>query len=282
MAYDPIESSVDEGSPVNLFEFRYGDDPDDVFRYCTNDREIVAAGRIWTPCNITHGPIVSSGSLDKAPMDVIMPNDLPLGKQFIITPPSRQILLNIWRGHALPNGFDDFVRIWTGRVLAPTWREAELELSCEPVATSLKRIGLRRYYQYGCPHDLYGRICRVDKPTYTAIGAVIKLVNARSVHVGFTTTPVPFDHTRFIGGTFRYDPNSGQKALRTIVGISPDTGGYRIELMAAISGIQVGTPITMSYGCKHNWENCLLFNNTPNYGGFPNIPTKNPYRTNTF
>jgi hypothetical protein len=282
MAYNTIESSVDDGSPINLFEFRYGDGGDDVFRYTNNHEQVVAAGRIWSPFNITHGPIVTSGSLDKAELPVNMPSDIPLAALFLVTPPSRQVLLSIWRGHALANGYDDFVRIWTGRVISPTWHESEIELSCEPVATSLKRIGLRRYYQYGCAHYLYGDICRVDKEAHTAYGVVTNIVDTQTFDVQVSLTPTAFDPARLVAGTFRYDPASGLKALRTITSATPITGGYRITLMSAIVNLQVGKDFSMSYGCKHNWDGCLQFNNTPNYGGFPNIPTKNPYRTNTF
>lgn len=282
MAYEEIEASVDEGSPINLFEFRYGDDGEDVLRYTTNDSDVVAAGRVWTAYNIKHGTIVVAGSLDRAELPVTVPSDFPLANLFLISPPSRQVLLNIWRGHATEDGFDDFVRIWTGRILTPTWSQSELELSCEPVATSLKRVGLRRYYQYGCSHVLYGRICRVDKPTYTATGIITKVVSPQTVEVQLNTQPAGFLHTRLVGGTFRYDPASGLRALRSMTGAALITGGVRISLMSAIVGMKVGTEFSMSYGCKHNWEACEQFNNTPNYGGFINIPTKNPYRTNTF
>ncbi len=282
MSYPTIEASVDLGSPVNLFEFRYGDGGEDVLRYTTNEVAIVAAGRVWEPYNIRHGTIVVSGSLDRAELPVTVPSDFPLANLFLISPPSRQVLLNIWRGHWAGQEFDDFVRIWTGRILTPTWSESELELACEPVATSLKRVGLRRYYQYGCSHVLYGRICRVDKPTYTAEGSIINVVNAQSIDVALASAPVGFTPSRLVGGTFRYDPTSGLRALRSIVSATAITGGYRIGLMSAVVGMQVGTPFSMSYGCKHNWEACQQFSNTKNYGGFINIPTKNPYRTNTF
>lgn len=282
MAYGVIEGSVDAGSPINLFEFIYGTAPGDVYRYATTSETIVAAGRAWEPFNIEHGPITSAGDLDRAELVLTTPVDIPVAKLFLITPPSREVILNIWRGHALEDGLDDFMRIWTGRVLTPTWADSQLELTCEPVATSLKRIGLRRYYQYGCGHVLYGPICRANRGANTATGYISRVVDAQTVEITLTVEPVGFVHTRLVGGTFRYEPLSGTRGLRTVTGVSLIPGGVRLRLMSAIVGMQVNASADASYGCKHNWAACQGFANTPNYGGFPNIPTKDPFRTNTF
>lgn len=284
MTYAAIEQSTDLGSPITLFEFIYGDSSEDVYRFATTVDKIVAAGRIWEPFNISHSPIVSSGSLDRAELTVTMPSDTPLSDIFLITPPSRQLLLNIWRGHALTGEakLDDFTRIWTGRVLSPSWAESQLELSCEAIATSLKRIGLRRYYQYGCAHVLYGKACKMVESDHTAYGTVGPLVDAQTVDILISTFPAGFDIARLVGGTFNYAWESPRRSLRTITSASVVGGYYRLKLMSGISNLQVGVTATASYGCKHNWTACQQFGNTVNYGGCPSIPTKDPYRSNTF
>jgi hypothetical protein len=284
MTYAAIEQSTDLGSPITLFEFIYGDSSEDVYRYATTVDTIVAAGRIWEPFNISHSAIVSSGSLDRAELTVTMPSDTPLSDIFMITPPSRQLLLNIWRGHALTGEakLDDFTRIWAGRVLSPNWTESGLELSCEAIATSLKRIGLRRYYQYGCAHVLYGNACKMVEADNTAYGYVGPLVNAQVVDMAITAFPAGFEPARLVGGTFNYAYESPRRSLRTITSVSVVGAFYRLVLMSAISNLEPGITATASYGCKHNWTACQQFGNTVNYGGCPSIPTKDPYRSNTF
>jgi hypothetical protein len=46
----------------------------------------------------------------------------------------------------------------------------------------------------------------------------------------------------------------------------------------AFDGIAVGQAVTLYPGCDHTTTTCDgKFSNLNNYGGFPHIPTKNPF-----
>lgn len=284
MSYDLIETSVDLGSPVTLFEFIYGQTQGDAYRYSTTDEPVTLAGRAWSPQNLKHSEITSAGSLDKASVTVTARPDIEVAKLFLAAPPSQQVVLNIWRGHALTlqDGWDDFQRIWVGRVLSAEWGEADVEFKCEPVATSAKRVGLRRFYQYGCPHVLYGRACGVSEVAYTAQCTVVGMVNNRTPIVALRNVPVEVTTPRLVGGILKLVLPDGRTVLRSIVSASSVSGGVQLGLMSAIPELSVGMYGTVARGCKHTFDDCKTFFNTANYGGCPNIPTVDAFRNNTF
>lgn len=284
MSYSAIESSADLGQPITLFEFVYGTTSGDAYRYATTIDNITAAGRQWNAQNLTHTEIVNAGTLDQAELTVTARSDIEAGALFIAAPPSQTVLLNIWRGHGLTAvaGFDDFVRVWTGRVLSAAWEEADVQFKCEPVATSAKRVGLRRHYQYGCPHVLYGRACTLNQATYTAPVRVAVVNNAQDVVLTQLASAVTLAVGDMPGGIFSVTLPDGRIALRSITGAVAEAGGLRLRLMAALPELAGGLLGEVSRGCQHTFAVCQSFSNSNNYGGCPNIPTVDPFRTNAF
>lgn len=287
MSYNAIENSVDLGSPVTLFEFIYGPTAGDAYRYATTLEDVSLAGRTWSPHNLKHSDIVATGKLDKAELTVTARPDIDVAALFLSSPPSQPVMLNIWRGHALTTqeGWDEFMRIWVGRVLSCKWTNdtASVEFKCEPVATSARRIGLRRHYQYGCPHVLYGRACGVSEQANTSGIRVMTVANQVEFYVAYTGTGPSINSANLAGGIFTLKLPDGREARRTIVSarVDPSLGVY-IRLMSSLPALAVGALGSVARGCAHTFEACKTFNNTSNYGGCPNIPTKDPFRSNTF
>ena len=286
MSYDSNENSVDLGSPITLFEFIYGPSTEDVYRYATMPEALVLAGRAWQPANMRHSEIISAGKLDGSELTVSCPNTTPIADLFVAAAPSQQVTLSIWRGHALTlaQGNDDFVRVWMGRVLIPTWVDTNmLELKCEPVATSTRRVGLRRHYQYGCVHVLYDpTTCRVSQPANSASGPLSRVIDNTNMEVTLGVLPPNFTPATLVGGIMTMYLPGGRRVLRSITSAANNGNVWRIGLMSGIPNLATGVTIDLAKGCAHNWDACKGFNNTVNHGGCPNIPTKNPFRNNTF
>lgn len=284
MSYNAIEKSIDLGAPVTLFEFIYGQTSGDAYRYATTIDAVSVAGRYWSPHNLTHSDIVATGKLDRAELTVAARPDIEVAGLFLSSPPSQPVMLNIWRGHSIEEGagWDEFIRIWVGRVLSAQWQGPEVEFKCEPVATSAKRIGLRRHYQYGCPHVLYGRACGVSELANTSQVTITAVDSQIDLRVTPSGNGPAINPAQLAGGIFTLQLPDGREAKRTIVSATAISGGYAIRLMSALPSAVVGAWAAVARGCAHNFEACRSFNNTSNYGGCPNIPTKDPFRTNTF
>jgi hypothetical protein len=293
MSFSPIEDSVDLGRPRSFFEFTYGDGRGDVIRYVSstevlitgNLAPVIAMGRSWEAWSIKHGKIMSSGSLDKASLDVMTTTDSKIADLYRAAPPSRQVFLEIFANHI---GDDEYKRIWSGRVLGASFKEQELSLSCEPVSTSTLRTGLRRNYQYGCPHVLYGSACGLSRIANTATGSIIELVTSQSIIWRRGNRSIVIAAAEMVGGVFTVTLPSGREVKRAITGATPipsDVEGRQdvsLRLMAVIPELTADLPVSVTRGCGHSWDACLAFGNTVNYGGCPNIPTKNPFTGRAF
>lgn len=288
MSYDSVETSVDGGRPRTFFEFVYGEGRGDAYRFVGSTEQlitgtlapVIAMGKPWISRAMKHGRITSAGSLDKSDLEVTTSKDNEVAKMFRIAPPSRPLQLNIYRDHEDDGGY---VRIWTGRVLVCSIKDsAEAVLSCEPTSTSLRRQGLRRNYQYGCPHDLYGRACGLSREANEALGTVTLVTNP--IRLVFTRgrRSIILTPEQAIGGVLTVTLDDGRTLQRSVINAVQKVDGIELELMSVMPELKVGLSATLARGCKHNWEACKTFDNLPNYGGCINIPSKNPFTGNSF
>ena len=127
-----------------------------------------------------------SGTLDKAAMEVRMTLNVPLAEHFRVYPPTQTVNLTIFQGH-LSDTATQFLVAWTGRVISSKRTDNELIITCEPISTSMKRVGLRRHYQYSCMHVLYGSWCKANK------AAASRTVSVASVAGTTITLPGGWD-----------------------------------------------------------------------------------------
>lgn len=200
MAYDDIEDSVDNGEPLFFYEFIYDVAPGAAYRYVADTQRRVMGGKVWQPFAIKHDEITVSGSLDKQTLTVTARNDIAITALYIAGSPSREVQVNIWRGHA---DTADIVMEWTGRLLNCMWKGPDIEMSCESLSTALTAIGLRRKYQRGCPHSLYGKACRASRLAHTESGTVTTVNNKLDVNVTLSGAETGFTASNLIGGVFR-------------------------------------------------------------------------------
>lgn len=276
MSFNARETSRTLGSPISLYFFRYGDAPDSYYAYTNAEQPVThnfdpEVGEVtFAPIPIDRGPITSSGSLDKATLEIRTPQDSLLSKVFRLHPPSQVVVLTIFNGH---DGDTEFKVGWGGRVLDCQLAGNEATFTCEPISTSLKRPGLRWNWQYGCPHVLYGEDCKADKEAATIIASVTSVAGAL---VTLPTTWAPADmKAKYIGGLAEWVNNEGRTEIRTIIRMADST---TLILSGFALGLLPGSSISLSFGCNHIWnEDCTnLHNNVKNFGGDPFIPTNNP------
>lgn len=268
MSHADIEASRAQGRPINLFLMRYGSAADSIFAYTDAEKPIVHDGITYAPVAIQRGKIVVSGTLDKATLEVRLSRDSEVAELFLQYPPSDVINLIIRQGH-LSNPDNEFLVGWTGRVVSSKRTDTEVVLYCEPVATSMKRVGLRRHYQYSCMHVLYGPQCRADK----AAATVKKTVEA----VGNSSLTLPIawdvDPGRYIGGMIEWVDHAGNREYRTILRIASDRV---LTLSGPPRGLAIGDMVDVVRGCPRTMGGCASHNNIHNFGGCPFIPKKNP------
>jgi hypothetical protein len=292
MTYDARTSSIDAGNPVQLFRFTYGSLSAEVLAYTTHTDEITVdhgapVGEItYLPVPVQRDNIVSSGSLDNSAVKVSLDIGTEIAELFRIYPPSSVMSLVIYEGH-LDDPDEEFLVIWSGRVVAVSRRGSELQLSAEPIATQMRRSGLRRHYQLGCPLILYGKdlglgTCEASKAAGTVQGIIAGISGTMiTLEPGWE---YGLDPAKFIRGSVEWQPAGRSTEYRTILRVSGDN----VSLSGIPSGLEIGDPIDLVLGCNHrafavDGGDCeALHNALPSYGGHPFIPivgviNKNPF-----
>lgn len=283
MNFDQIENAIDVGSPIFLYEAVYDTSPGSAYRYTSTPLQTIANGKNWSPVQIKHSEIVSNGTLDNQTLKVTCRKDIELADLFRLAPPSIVVTLNIYRGYL---GQQAFILEWTGRIssMSISPGDGEAEFACEPLSTSLRNTGLRRKYQLGCPFVLYGSSCKVSQLAHTETGKLAAIVNSRTVDVQLTGAQLGVTAANLTAGVFKITKNNGLVDRRSIIS-AVDLGGrkFRITMMSYIAGIETGLNVSLSKGCPHTFASCRdIFGNVANFGGCSNIPTSNPFTSNTF
>lgn len=285
MSFGNIEKSRYKGRPTNLFLVRYGSAPNSYYAYTDAEKTIIHNGTEFTPLAITRGKITASGTLDKAAIEVRSTLNIPLAEHFRVYPPAQVVNITILQGH-LSDPDAQFLVAFAGRVVSAKRDNNELVLSCEPVSTSLKRVGLRRHYQYSCPHVLYGEMCRASK------AAATKSVTVSSASGTTVTLPEGWETDeripKYLNGMIEWENSAGDTEVRTILRVDI-VGGRNLVVSGTTRDLKAGSPARVILGCNHGlWKNAngvgltqmtdchFLHNNIKNFGGCFAIPTKNP------
>lgn len=289
MSFGDFEASAAEGSPISLLFFRYGTAPANYYAYTDHELDLTynfGDGHTGTnPVTYKSVPlwvdeVTASGTLDKKNITVSMPESVELADLFRYRPPSTKVTMIIRQGH---EGDPDhqFLVGWSGKVIGFDIPTNDLSLTCEPIGASMLRTGLRRRYQIGCPHALYGPKCQANKEVATISKGVVS-INGAEINVG----PVwPIDLGRvakFVGGMVEWTRTDGRVELRTILDININGNTW---LSHATDGLNPGDTVKLTFGCNHksgipllnDGGDCLpLHNSIQNYGGQLWIPTTNP------
>lgn len=287
MTFSAYESSIEQGGPIQLYRFVYGTEAGEYLAYTNStDEQIVdhggSVGEItYQPIPIERGNIVSNGTLDKSAIKISLDVGADLAELFRVYPPSQVVTLIIYEGHIDdPDG--EFVVIWAGRIVQASREGSKLNLSGEPVSTQLRRTGLRRHYQYGCPLVLYGEQCGASKAAATASATVID-IDGTSVTLSAAWEGA-FAPEKFVRGTLEWTPSGETTRKRTILRVNGD----EITISGIAPDLAVSDTVDVVLGCNHrafaaDGGDCEgLHNRLVAYGGHPWIPTKNVINKNPY
>jgi uncharacterized phage protein (TIGR02218 family) len=273
MTFATYETSLQDGNPVELYEFTVGVQ---TFRYTSAPEDIVYQTKTYETVQLSRSDIEDTGDIPKSQLTLTAQRDFPIADLFRVAPPSEVVAVNVYRLH-LADGDAESKLIWTGRVLNCEWdARSTCTMTCESLYTALRRRGLRRMYQRQCPHTLYGALCGVPATSFRTVLAV-NIVNGTSLSdPDIDVLPDGY----LAGGYLEWEKAPGQyerRAIKTHVG---DT----ITITHPIIGLAGGNEVSLFAGCDHSLTTCnSKFSNATNYGGFPFVPKSNPFGgTNVF
>lgn len=254
------------GTPIELYRFTRGPN---TWLLSTGRRRITLGSDNYDPDYVKRENIRSTGDKGREKIVITMANDHPLVAAYAGGIPGFPTNVSILRTD--DNGAT-VKYIWSGRVVTNEFVGSEGKLNCEPISTTLKRLGLRRPYQVLCPLVLYDpNSCRaVDVQT----DATITEIDGNNLIID-STDGTTFFNGRFAGGKLRF---GGQ--VYFVQDYTVGSGVRTLFLAQPINGLVVGSVVSLSRGCTHDVSGCGGFANLDNYGGFPYMPQRNPFGLN--
>ena len=269
MTYTALEISAESGRPVELYVFTI---LGTAFRYTSAASSVIIGGDSYESVAITREG-VSSGLRTRD--DLFKVNAIgshPVAQRYVNIPPGGKVKLQVFRYHRDDLPTPTVVTIFVGFVESVRFTNNGLNatFNARSAVLALNRPMPRMAYHGQCNYVLYSAGCGVDKTLSTN-----RLQNTAVTSAARNVLTVPAAAT-FPDGWF----TSGYCELTD--------GSDRRDILSH-TGDQLGlmfpfgeTPlaITAYAGCAHTAPIChSKHNNLLKYGGFPVVPTVNPYQT---
>ncbi len=264
MTYATYETSVQKGTPVELYEFIQGLTR---WNYISGADQVVRLGQAYKPAPITRDRVKQSTDVFKNGMKLTFPRDDEFASQFLGFAPEETTTVSILRGH-YGDPDSEYIMYWKGRVLAAKATDSTIELECEPIYTSIRRPGLRAKFEYSCRHVLYSRSCGVNRELFKHEGTIITLTSGLNVEVAGVAGTFPDGW--FTGGILVAPDNSSRFIVSHTAGV--------VVLARPLASLTPSQLAKLYPGCDHLRTTCdTKYNNLDNFGGFPWIPSRNPF-----
>lgn len=267
------------GQPVHLFRFTLGPLS---WRFTTASTPITLGDEVFVPTGISRSAVRETAERAKNQLTITMPCALDPAAH---DPPPTQAFGAIWRPYppservfvtcmAMHRGDDDAVVEWMGHVVQPEFTDTQLKLTCDPTIARRRAKGGGRRVQRACEVAVYGQglgQCNLLKEAF-AIPAVAASVSGLSVTAPeLAAAPLALD-----GGFVEWTLPNGLVERRTIM----SQAGSTIELDYGAFALEPALAFIAYPGCPHTWAACEERENTDNYGGCLNLPSKNPWSGN--
>jgi len=240
------------------------------------NEQIVYNSETYAPAVIGRGNRESRSELSRASLSVTIDIDEALSQDVLSYYGDEVMFLTLFIN---TNG--TYQTGWKGRLVSKSPKGQELGLSVESLFTTLRRAGVMARYQKTCRHALYRLGCNLDQEDFadelllvSASGNQVTVVGAAASGDGFYTggmVRAPQDDSlRWVTG------HTGEvlTMARAFEALNDSEFGYG-ENYGNFYG---GYTVKVYPGCDHTRPTCVSkFNNVVNYGGFPWIPSLNPF-----
>jgi len=275
VSYDSIETSVEDASPVELYEFTLGATS---YAYTSAEDDITISADVWSARAIKRGKVEEGPKRRSSDFAVTLPTTDPLAQSFLGIMPGVRVPMTVkrfHRGDTSSGGNPEVITIFSGWVLSANFSKngKECKLTARHALANLGRIIPSRSYASQCSHILYdSTTCKVDdtNPAYrVSADAVVS-------QVGNVLTVSSIVSGGFADGDFAsgYVEAIGTSDFRLIVGQT----GNDLTLLTPFG--TVPSTVNVFRGCPHGIEACHDdFSNVINFGGFAFVPTRNPYQS---
>lgn len=286
MSYESTETSVQDSQPVELYLFTQVLGTDEQ-AYTSGQNDVTYQGRVFIPATISRSAPSLSAKANSGNITLTVPRTNDFAVQYLDGQPPLPHQVQIFRYHTTDpgtGGVAEFVSFFKGEVKGVNFKKDTASISLSTLAQHLKRTVPKRTFAWSCGHVLFNSLCKVAKQSVRSDVDVVSVsddglsltVSANAAWNGDSIGDrIAGDARYFHGGLMTASTPTGLYS-RTIVSYELNTTILKLNI--ACAQITPGTVLTLFAGCDHSVQICeSKFDNVANYGGFPFVPTSNPF-----
>lgn len=257
MTFLGLDSSQDDGKPVEFFEFILGTQS---WYLTTADTEIVCDGHTYIPDTVSRTAKELTGELTGKRTTITLPGDHAISANYDNYVPPEPMAVTIRRQH---RGDTDPIIVFIGVVRTASFEDVFSKLICEHISMGVGRVGLYVRYQPLCSKVWGSAPCGVSEEDFKTDLTVTSIDGT----VVYCTTGQSTDY--FTGGYVRFGDD-----YRMMTASSASL----IEVSFPFEGLEVGSELTLYAGCDRSFGTCKTkFSNSINFGGCPYVPNVNVF-----
>jgi len=267
MPFDTLEESIEDGRPLRLYRFSLNDK---TWRYTSADGDVTKAGQLWVATPIQDEGVAQTGEASTDAFQIIGNTSMIPAQLYMNYPPARPVQVAVFDAQEE----DDEIRaVYAGEITQLNVPQpGRAVFTCETVAASMEREGLRLGWQRSCPYALYDVLtCKVPKSSYGVACTVIDIGDNVVAVAELAAVP----SGTYAGGFVEWVDSVRGIERRTI---ESQSGGV-LTMFGSAAGITEGLVITAYPGCDRTTGStgCSRFSNLDNYGGAPGLMGKSPF-----
>ena len=265
------ETSTYDGQPIELYQFTAGAR---VWRYTSADTPVTHNGSSYIPATIVRDTIGQSDQDGSGSVEVSLTREDPVAALFVGGGPAAPVLLTIFRTH---RGESDALTIFVGEVGSAEFDGPSVRLLCGSVFDRLAQQFPRGAVQSTCPKMLGDSDCGVDLSPFTAPFDIVAVTTGAD---GTQTLEFDLGAGTVADGYYTAGVAILGEARGFIVGQVNQVGSiFGVTLMVPLPGVAAGVTVFLQAGCDRTTgsNGCAKFSNIARYGGFPGLPSRNPF-----
>lgn len=265
MVFDTLEKSIEDGQPVELYEFTLGVEKT---RYTSAEDVVNFASFDWQPRSISRSSTDSRSEGEENPLNVTLPANDTLAQLFLGVRQGQVLALRIWRFH---RGDTEGYVLWDGVITSAGFKTEAAECVMEGFSNDVafsRSIGRAKYLSL-CNHVLYGEGCGVVASAFDYDGNV-SVVSGKTITVDGLFAAKGADWA--VGGYVSFSDTD----FRLVLAQSGDV----LTLLFPFANTPLSSTVKVFAGCDRTATTCdTKFSNVINFGGFPYVPGFNIFQT---
>lgn len=275
VTYDDDEASVEDGSARELYTITQSLNV--VYHQCSGEQDIDFGGQTYTAVPMSRSEIGAPTLTGETSLTLTLPLNHPLVLRWMLLgiPPMRTSI-NVLR---LQLRSGEARQIWDGEAVTMSIEGLTAKFA---VPSRFQRTTQRRLPLFSidrnCQHILYDSNCKVGRGAFMVTTNVVSM-NGRDLTL---RTVDAFGDADFALGGELIHVATGERQTILFEGAIAFDGTTAFTIQLGIPDMQVGDFVQVYAGCIKTPSVCTAkYANMVNFGGFPDLPTANPFLMNS-